>query len=146
MIANYRLSAELTAIETTTDGRCVVIGTLDGCLTVLAIADPTVPPSVQFLATLPSRTRQARIPSAVGGRGSLDHQDSMDRANQDNQKDRDNDYERDIHQQYNDAGHEHHSNGGGHVKLKTAAVVAAAWAKTSTENVQKVTSKACVIS
>ena len=55
MIANYRLSAELTAIETTTDGRCVVIGTLDGCLSVLAIADYSLETSHPFLVSLPSR-------------------------------------------------------------------------------------------
>lgn len=59
-LANYRLSAELTAIQTTTDGRCVVIGTLDGCLTVLAIADPLSEASYPFLTSLPSRRFQAR--------------------------------------------------------------------------------------
>lgn len=39
MLANYRVPAELSAIETTEDGRAVVIATVDGCLTVLAIAD-----------------------------------------------------------------------------------------------------------
>ena len=57
-LANYRLSAELTAIQTTTDGRCVVIGTLDGCLTVLAIADPLSEASYPFLTSLPSRRFQ----------------------------------------------------------------------------------------
>lgn len=129
MLANYRLAAELTAIETTTDGRCVVIGTLDGCLSVLAIADPTVPGSFQFLASLPSRTRQTRIPSAVSGRSS----DGVDSEGQEKKKSRENGRV-----------------GGPHFTLKTAAVVAAAWAKTSQDNsnpaVQKVTSKACVIS
>jgi hypothetical protein len=58
MLANYRLSAELTAIETTADGRCIVVGTVDGCLSVLAIADPLSPDSYQFLASLPSRSMQ----------------------------------------------------------------------------------------
>lgn len=130
ILANYRLAAELTAIETTTDGRCVVIGTLDGCLSVLAIADPTVPGSFQFLASLPSRTRQTRIPSAVSGEPS----NRSDRDGQDpNKKVRKNERE-----------------GGSHITLKAAATVAASWAKATQTNktgtVQKVTSKACVLS
>lgn len=130
MLANYRLAAELTAIETTTDGRCVVIGTLDGCLSVLAIADPSVTGSFQFLASLPSRTRQTRIPSAISGERS----DRDERSGQD-QKKKDSKSERT----------------GPHFSLKTAATVAAAWAKATQDNtsgpsVQKVTSKACVIS
>lgn len=52
MLANYRVPAELSAIETTEDGRAVVIATVDGCLSVLAIADPN---KDSFLSTLPSR-------------------------------------------------------------------------------------------
>ncbi|KAE9539917.1 hypothetical protein AGLY_005169 [Aphis glycines] len=52
MLANYRVPAELSAIETTEDGRAVVIATVDGCLTVLAIADPN---KNSFLSALPSR-------------------------------------------------------------------------------------------
>lgn len=52
MLANYRVPAELSAIETTEDGRAVVIATVDGCLSVLAIADPN---KESFLSTLPSR-------------------------------------------------------------------------------------------
>jgi len=130
MLANYRLAAELTAIDTTTDGRCVVIGTLDGCLSVLAIADPTVPGSFQFLASLPSRTRQTRIPSAVSGESSR-----SDREADSSKKDRKGDRE---------------TGGGSHITLKAAATVAASWAKATQTNktgtVQKVTSKACVIS
>lgn len=128
MLANYRLAAELTAIETTTDGRCVVIGTLDGCLSVLAIADPTVPGSFQFLASLPSRTRQTRIPSAISGESS-DRHDGQDA----NKRARKNEKE-----------------GGSHITLKAAATVAASWAKATQTNktgtVQSVTSKACVLS
>lgn len=131
MLANYRLAAELTAIETTTDGRCVVIGTLDGCLSVLAIADSSISGAYQFLASLPSRTRQTRIPSAVSGEPS----EHSERSGQD-QKKKDSKSER---------------SGGPHFSLKTAATVAAAWAKATQDNnsgpsVQKVTSKACVIS
>lgn len=52
MLANYRVPAELSAIETTEDGRAVVIATVDGCLSVLAIADQN---KNYFLSTLPSR-------------------------------------------------------------------------------------------
>lgn len=124
MLANYRLAAELTAIETTTDGRCVVIGTLDGCLSVLAIADPMTSGSVQFLASLPSRTRQARVASLDGG--------SFDRGGG----------------QSDDEDNEPAKNGetgGSRFKLKTAAVVAAAWAKTSQDGVQRVSSRTCSV-
>lgn len=52
MLANFRVPAELSAIETTEDGRAVVIATVDGCLSVLALADPS---KDSFLSTLPSR-------------------------------------------------------------------------------------------
>ncbi|XP_050546334.1 NACHT and WD repeat domain-containing protein 2 isoform X3 [Daktulosphaira vitifoliae] len=52
MLANYRVPAELSAIDTTEDGHAVVIATVDGCLSVLAIADPN---KESFLSTLPSR-------------------------------------------------------------------------------------------
>lgn len=58
MIANYRVQAELTAIKSTIDGRAVVLGTVDGCLSVLAIADPQIPEMVQYLRGLPSRDQQ----------------------------------------------------------------------------------------
>lgn len=52
MLANFRVPAELSAIETTEDGRAVVIATVDGCLSVLAIADLN---KDSFLSKLPSR-------------------------------------------------------------------------------------------
>ncbi|XP_059619516.1 NACHT and WD repeat domain-containing protein 2 [Phlebotomus argentipes] len=58
MIANYRLQAELTAIRSTKDGRGVVLGTVDGCLSVLAIADPNLPEMLEYLQNLPSRDEQ----------------------------------------------------------------------------------------
>ncbi|XP_055685545.1 NACHT and WD repeat domain-containing protein 2 [Lutzomyia longipalpis] len=58
MIANYRLQAELTAIRSTKDGRGVVLGTVDGCLSVLAIADPTLPETLEYLKNLPSRDEE----------------------------------------------------------------------------------------
>ncbi|KFB37533.1 AGAP011163-PA-like protein [Anopheles sinensis] len=55
MIANYRMQAELTAIRSTSDGRSLVLGTVDGCISVLAIADPKKEEMQQFLKDLPSR-------------------------------------------------------------------------------------------
>lgn len=58
MIANYRMQAELTAIKSTTDGKGLVLGTVDGCLSVFAIADPDKEETFQILADLPSRDEQ----------------------------------------------------------------------------------------
>lgn len=58
MIANYRMQAELTAIKSTTDGKGLVLGTVDGCLSVFAIADPEKEETFKFLADLPSRDEQ----------------------------------------------------------------------------------------
>lgn len=58
MIANYRMQAELTAIKSTTDGKGLVLGTVDGCLSVLSIADPETEDTFKFLAELPSRDEQ----------------------------------------------------------------------------------------
>ncbi|EEB13481.1 conserved hypothetical protein [Pediculus humanus corporis] len=58
MIANYRVQAELSAVETTDDGKCIVLGTVDGCLSVFAIADPQKPEMKKYLASLPSRDEQ----------------------------------------------------------------------------------------
>lgn len=58
MIANYRMQAELTAIKSTTDGKGLVLGTVDGCLSVLSIADPESEDTFKFLAELPSRDEQ----------------------------------------------------------------------------------------
>lgn len=62
MLANYRVPAELSAIETTEDGRAVVIATVDGCLTVLAIADPN---KNSFLSALPSRDETVSVNSVL---------------------------------------------------------------------------------
>jgi len=62
MLANYRVPAELSAIETTEDGRAVVIATVDGCLTVLAIADPN---KDSFLSALPSRDETVSVKSLL---------------------------------------------------------------------------------
>ncbi|XP_050688331.1 NACHT and WD repeat domain-containing protein 2-like [Eriocheir sinensis] len=58
MIANYRVQAELTAIAGSEDGRTIVLGTVDGCLSTLTIADPTRPGIRDYLADLPSRNPQ----------------------------------------------------------------------------------------
>lgn len=58
MIANYRMQAELTAIKSTTDGKGLVLGTVDGCLSVLAVADPENLEIFKFLEDLPSRDEQ----------------------------------------------------------------------------------------
>jgi hypothetical protein len=58
MIANFRMQAELSAIESTEDGKNIVLGTVDGCLSVLAIADPTKPEMKEYLAALPSRDEE----------------------------------------------------------------------------------------
>ncbi|CAG0882144.1 unnamed protein product, partial [Cyprideis torosa] len=61
MISNYRIQAELSAISTTEDGRYIVVGTVDGCLTVLAIADPAKADEMRKqLASLPSRVEEVR--------------------------------------------------------------------------------------
>jgi hypothetical protein len=55
LVGNYRVPAELSAIESTADGKSIVLGTLDGCVTVLAIADPAREGIRDYLASLPSR-------------------------------------------------------------------------------------------
>lgn len=58
MIANYRMQAELTAIKSTTDGKGLVLGTVDGCISVLAIADIQKEETMKYLEGLPSRDAQ----------------------------------------------------------------------------------------
>ncbi|XP_011493787.1 PREDICTED: NACHT and WD repeat domain-containing protein 2 [Ceratosolen solmsi marchali] len=55
LIANYRVQAELSAIDSTNDGRSIVLGTVDGCVYVLAIADTQKSEMQDYLANLPSR-------------------------------------------------------------------------------------------
>lgn len=54
-IANFRVQADLKGMETTTDGRSVVLGMGDGSMTTLTIADPEKPGIADFLQALPSR-------------------------------------------------------------------------------------------
>ena len=58
MISNYRMQAELIAIKSTSDGNSIVLGTVDGCLSVLAIADPQKVEMTEYLQDLPSRDEQ----------------------------------------------------------------------------------------
>lgn len=55
MIANYKMQAELTAIKSTKDGQSLVLGTVDGCLSVFCIADQEKPELQELLKQLPSR-------------------------------------------------------------------------------------------
>ena len=55
MIANYRVPSDLSSLESTTDGNSVVLGMVDGNLTVLTIADPKKPHMKDYLKQLPSR-------------------------------------------------------------------------------------------
>ena len=55
MIANYKMQAELTSIKSSKDGKCLVLGTIDGCLSVFCIADLQKPETKEYLQQLPSR-------------------------------------------------------------------------------------------
>lgn len=50
-----RVPSDLSALESTTDGNSVVLGMVDGNLTVLTIADPKKPHMKDYLKDLPSR-------------------------------------------------------------------------------------------
>lgn len=69
MIANYRVQAELTAIAASEDGRTIVLGTVDGCLSSLTIADPTRNGIKEYLADLPSRNPQVSWEGSGDGEG-----------------------------------------------------------------------------
>lgn len=58
MIANYRCQAELSSVESTQDGKALVLGTVDGCVSVLAILDPQKQDMVKYLAGMPSRDEE----------------------------------------------------------------------------------------
>ncbi|KAH1018594.1 hypothetical protein HUJ05_006333 [Dendroctonus ponderosae] len=55
MVANYRVQAELTSVESTPDGNALVLGTVDGCVSVLAILDPLKNSINEYLIGMPSR-------------------------------------------------------------------------------------------
>lgn len=73
MVANFRVQTELSAIESTEDGRAVVLGTVDGCLSVLAIADPAKEDMKPFLASLPSRDEEVRLSSRLLPHPQIEH-------------------------------------------------------------------------
>ena len=50
-----RVPSDLSSLESTTDGYSVVLGMVDGNLTVLTIADPKKPHMSEYLNALPSR-------------------------------------------------------------------------------------------
>jgi hypothetical protein len=65
MIANYRVPSDLSSLESTTDGNSVVLGMVDGNLSVLTIADPKKPNMSEYLKALPSRNKgQKLLPQA----------------------------------------------------------------------------------
>lgn len=49
------MQAELTAVESTPDGNALVLGTVDGCVSVLAIVDTQKSEMSEYLAQMPSR-------------------------------------------------------------------------------------------
>lgn len=55
MIALYRVPSELSAIESTTDGKSIALGMQDGNLTVLSVADPNKKYMIEYIRGLPSR-------------------------------------------------------------------------------------------
>lgn len=61
MVANYRVQAELTAVESTPDGKALVLGTIDGCVSVLAIVDPAKNDMSEYIAEMPSRDEGVSI-------------------------------------------------------------------------------------
>ena len=54
-------------MDTTTDGRCLILGMGDGTLTTLSIADPLKDGAVAALQTLPSRRSQPEPGGAAPG-------------------------------------------------------------------------------
>lgn len=61
MVANFRVQAELTAVESTPDGKALVLGTIDGCVSVLAIVDPVKNDMNEYIAEMPSRDEEVSI-------------------------------------------------------------------------------------
>lgn len=65
MIANYRVQNELSSVESTHDGTAVILGTVDGCVSVLAINDPDKPDMAKFLSEMPSRDENVSFRNLV---------------------------------------------------------------------------------
>ena len=55
MIADYRVPSNLTSLESTTDGKSVALGLVDGNLLILTIADTSKKKMIHYLRSLPSR-------------------------------------------------------------------------------------------
>lgn len=66
MIANYRVPSDLTSLESTTDGNSVVLGMVDGSITVLTIADPEKGRMNEYLKALPSRNKGKNLLKEAG--------------------------------------------------------------------------------
>jgi len=71
LIANFRVQADLKDMETTTDGRSVVLGMGDGSMTTLTIADPEKQGIAEFLKSLPSRNPEKEKGKGKAGSGYL---------------------------------------------------------------------------
>ncbi|KAI9580289.1 NACHT and WD repeat domain-containing protein 2 [Glossina fuscipes] len=76
LIANYRLQAELTAIKSSKDGRCLVLGTVDGCMSSLVIVDAKKQEIIEYLNALPSRdenwkAKLAKMKAKVGFKAAI---------------------------------------------------------------------------
>ena len=56
-VINFRVPSDLSSLESTTDGNSVVLGMVDGNVTVLTIADPTKAYMSEYLKALPSRNK-----------------------------------------------------------------------------------------
>ena len=56
-VINFRVPSDLSSLESTTDGNSVVLGMVDGNVTVLTIADPTKAYMCEYLKALPSRSK-----------------------------------------------------------------------------------------
>ena len=66
MIANYRVPSDLSSLESTTDGKSVVLGMVDGSLTVLTIADPKKGKMSEYLKALPARNNGKNLLKEAG--------------------------------------------------------------------------------
>ena len=72
MIAKYKAHAEVKVMTCSPGGMSVIIGCVDGSLTVLAIGDPEFEENVQFLKSLPSRQKHQ-----AGTNGQVDSTDQV---------------------------------------------------------------------
>ena len=68
MIANYRVPSDLASLESTTNGYSVVLGMMDGNVTVLTIADPNSKKvnMNEYLKALPSRNKGKNMLAEAG--------------------------------------------------------------------------------